>query len=38
MLKKIGAVSEETRGFDGNYLEIPANPTNLRRTPMSSDD
>ncbi len=38
MLKKHGFVSKETRGIEGNFLEVPANPTNLRRTPLPPND
>jgi hypothetical protein len=33
-LKIIGRVGLETKGVNGYYLEIPANPTNLCLVPL----
>lgn len=34
LLKNIGSAYRETKGWGGQYLEIPANPTNLCLTPI----
>lgn len=34
MLKQIGYVSKNTKGLGGSFLELPANPTNLRCAPL----
>lgn len=34
MLRYIVKVSKGTKGCGGQFVEFPANPTNLRETPM----